>query len=53
MMAGSNNNLSLISYNCQHANELSLPFLQELFENCDFFTFTGAYPFSIKIFLVQ
>ena len=36
MMEGSNNNLSLISYNCQHANDLSLPFLQELFDDCDF-----------------
>ena len=31
-----NNNLSLISYNCQHADELRLPFLQNLFDNCDF-----------------
>ena len=35
-MEGINNNLSLISYNCEHANNLRLPFLQDLFERCDF-----------------
>ena len=28
--------LSLISYNCEYANNVRLPFMKELFSNCDF-----------------
>lgn len=35
-MEGKNKNLSLISYNCEHADDKRLPFLQDLFEMCHF-----------------
>ena len=35
-MEGFNKNLTLISYNCEHADEVRLPCLQGLFEKCDF-----------------
>ena len=35
-MEGVNKELSLISYNCQHADDLRLPFLKDLFDSCDF-----------------
>ena len=28
--------ISLISYNCEHADDVRLPMLQELFDKCDF-----------------
>ena len=28
--------LSLISYNCEYANNVRLPFMKELYSNCDF-----------------
>ena len=31
-----NKQLTIISYNCQHADNVRLPILQELFEKCDF-----------------
>ena len=36
MMEGTNKELSIISYNCEHADVKRLPFMQDLFEMCDF-----------------
>ena len=36
MMEGTNKELSIISYNCEHADVKRLPFMQDLFKMCDF-----------------
>ncbi|CAL4127531.1 unnamed protein product, partial [Meganyctiphanes norvegica] len=49
IMKGENKVISVISYNCEHADDVKLPFFHELFDICDFLLIQDYAMFQSKL----